>query len=161
MPLSTQILIGSLTLILSVAFHAISFDRIAQRTDRIKQMAMRFFGRFWGAATLTIVVGFCFFILFIEMLAWSLLYLTLNIQDVPDLETALYFSISTFTTVGYGDVFLGKEWRVLSAIEAINGFLLFGWTTAFIFDIVLKVSRKEEQIKDKMDEIAEENSHEI
>lgn len=42
----------------------------------------------------------------------------------------------TFTTLGYGDIVLGPEWRLLSGIEAINGIVLFGWSTAFLFAIV-------------------------
>ena len=51
---------------------------------------------------------------------------------IPDLETALYFSTASFTTIGYGDVVLGPDWRLIGAIEGANGLLLFGWSTAFL-----------------------------
>ena len=52
-------------------------------------------------------------------------------------ERAVYFSIVTFTTLGYGDITLPyEEWRILSGVEALNGILLFGWTTAFLFAVV-------------------------
>jgi voltage-gated potassium channel len=51
---------------------------------------------------------------------------------IPDLETALYFSTASFTTIGYGDIVLGPDWRLISAIEGANGLLLFGWSTAFL-----------------------------
>jgi len=51
---------------------------------------------------------------------------------LPDLETALYFSTVSFTTVGYGDVVLPPQWRLVGAIESANGLLLFGWSTAFL-----------------------------
>jgi len=49
------------------------------------------------------------------------------------LEPALYFSLVAFTTVGFGDLVLEPSWRVLSAIEAANGVMMFGWTTALVF----------------------------
>lgn len=52
------------------------------------------------------------------------------------LEQALYFSTSTYTTVGYGDVTLPHAWRVLGAIEAANGVILLGWSTAFFVSVV-------------------------
>ena len=55
---------------------------------------------------------------------------------LPDFETALYFSTVTFTTVGYGDVVLGKEWRLIASFEAINGWIIFGWTTALIMAFI-------------------------
>lgn len=59
---------------------------------------------------------------------------------LPDLETALYFSISSFTTVGYGDIILAPHWRIIGAIESANGLLLFGWSTAFLTTTTAKLS---------------------
>lgn len=58
-------------------------------------------------------------------------------------EAALYFSTSTFTTVGYGDVVLDERWRVLSAIQSANGFLLLGWSTAFLISVVARLRAAE------------------
>lgn len=60
----------------------------------------------------------------------------MTLLNLPD---ALYFSTVTFTTVGFGDIVLAPSIRMLSAIEAANGFLLFGWTTAFIFELISKI----------------------
>ena len=66
----------------------------------------------------------------IEVWAYAALYRVLG--AIGDLEAALYFSTVTFTTLGYGDVVLDKRWRLISAVEAANGLLLFGWSTAFL-----------------------------
>lgn len=69
-----------------------------------------------------------------EVLLWALFYrYNPKITTLPDLETALYFSMVTFTSVGYGDVVLTGPWRVLASIQAANGVIIFGWTTALIF----------------------------
>lgn len=54
-------------------------------------------------------------------------------------EEALYFSTSTYTTVGYGDVVLPKGWRLLGAIEGANGIILLGWSTAFFVAVVRRI----------------------
>ncbi|WP_421996570.1 potassium channel family protein [Reyranella sp.] len=59
--------------------------------------------------------------------------------SLHDFESALYFSTTSFTTIGYGDVVLDKHWRLLSAIEGANGLLLFGWSTAFLFAVTARM----------------------
>ncbi len=51
-------------------------------------------------------------------------------------ETAFYFSATSYSTVGYGDVVLPASWRVLGAIEAVTGVLMFGWSTGVLFSVV-------------------------
>jgi voltage-gated potassium channel len=73
----------------------------------------------------------------IEILVWALAYLTLvPSSELPTVESALYFSAVTFTTLGYGDITLTAEWRLMSGFEAIDGILLMGWTTAFLFSVL-------------------------
>jgi voltage-gated potassium channel len=73
----------------------------------------------------------------VEVMVWALAYLFILPGDQMDtVEKAVYFSVVTFTTLGYGDVTLvDHEWRLLSGIEALNGILLVGWTTAFLFAV--------------------------
>jgi hypothetical protein len=54
----------------------------------------------------------------------------------PDYETSFYFSLGSYTTIGYGDVVLPQKWRLLGGIEGVSGVLLCGLSTAFIFAIV-------------------------
>ena len=53
-----------------------------------------------------------------------------------DYETSLYFSLHSYTTVGYGDVLLPQRWRLLGCIEGLTGVLLSGLSTAFIFVVL-------------------------
>ena len=73
----------------------------------------------------------------IEIFVWALAY-TLVVPDgeLQSFESAFYFSAVTFTTLGYGDITLGSDWRILSGLQAINGILLIGWTTAFLFAVL-------------------------
>jgi hypothetical protein len=76
----------------------------------------------------------------LEALIWALLYLfDPLVTALPDMETAFYFSMVTFTTLGYGDVVLSGPWRMLASIQAANGVIIFGWTTALIFFFIQKI----------------------
>ncbi|MGI9330588.1 MAG: ion channel [Gammaproteobacteria bacterium] len=73
----------------------------------------------------------------IEVLIWAFVYLSLG--AIQGMEKALYFSMVTFTTLGYGDVVLPDQWQLLSAIEATNGIIIFGWTTAIVIAVIQRV----------------------
>ena len=80
-------------------------------------------------AMITVVFGL-FAVLTVEIWLWAMFYLIIG--AFPDLATALYFSTVTFSTLGFGDVLPPERWRLLAALEAINGFLLIGWSTAYL-----------------------------
>lgn len=54
----------------------------------------------------------------------------------PDFATSFYYSATSYSTVGYGDVVPPEKWRVLGAIEAVTGILMFGWSTGVLFAVV-------------------------
>ena len=86
----------------------------------------------------------------IEIWVFVLAYLLLGVFN--DVETAAYFSTSSFTTVGFGDVLIEKDWRMLGAMESAAGFLLLGWSTAFLVSVSARLRSFEariEQLDDK------------
>ena len=66
----------------------------------------------------------------VEIWLWALVYVALG--ALPDIDSAVYFSLTTFSTIGFGDVVLPHDWRLLSALEGISGLLLIGWSTAYL-----------------------------
>lgn len=54
----------------------------------------------------------------------------------PDFATSFYYSATSYSTVGYGDVNPPENWRILGAIEAVTGILMFGWSTGVLFSVV-------------------------
>lgn len=71
----------------------------------------------------------------IEAVMWAVCYI--QVGALSNLEEALYFSIITYTTLGYGDITLQPDWRLLSSFEAASGIIMFGWSTSLV---VLMVS---------------------
>ena len=73
------------------------------------------------------------------MWIWAAAYV--GIGAIESLEPALYFSVVAFTTLGFGDITLPLEWRLLSGLTAANGLLLFGLSTAFLVEFLIKLRR--------------------
>lgn len=72
-----------------------------------------------------------------EIALWASAYIILpDTAGIITVNDALYFSFVTFTTIGYGDITLLTNWRLLSGIEGINGIILCGWSTAVLFSIL-------------------------
>ena len=69
-----------------------------------------------------------------ETTIWAIFYQTW--QLFPTFEASLYFSLTSYTTIGFGDVVLPDRWRLLGGIEGFSGILLSGLSTAFLFVIV-------------------------
>ena len=73
----------------------------------------------------------------IEVLIYGAVYLAFD--AIEELEKGIYFSAVTFTTLGYGDVVLEGNQRILSSLEAISGIIIFGWSTAIVIASVQRV----------------------
>ncbi|WP_242469708.1 potassium channel family protein [Rhabdochromatium marinum] len=74
----------------------------------------------------------------LQIYVWALVYFWLpSVTVIDTIEEATYFSAVTFTTVGYGDITLtAAQGRLLAGVEALNGVLLLGWSTALLFAVV-------------------------
>ena len=75
----------------------------------------------------------------IEMAVWAVLFVMCG--EFADFGTAYYHSAVNYTTLGYGDVLMSAKWRFLGPLEAANGMLLFGVTTAMVFAIMQHLVR--------------------
>lgn len=77
------------------------------------------------------VIALCLFLIhLIEIALFAGLYLMLGAART--IADALYFSISCYTTAGNGVEWIGRDWRLLGGAEALGGFLLIGWSTAYL-----------------------------
>ena len=95
-----------------------------ERANSRKQFALLIIGLFSGILLLHLT----------QTTLWAVFYYAQGLFS--DFETSLYFSMVSFTTIGYGDVLLPRRWRLLGVIEGFSGVLLCGLSTAFIFSVV-------------------------
>ena len=142
--LGEEIVVGLGMMVVTTMIHAgfmvIGFEAAGWRLSRFgrarKQLAK--------AVLVSALTAWMFLAIVIEAWVWALLYLFHPlITTLPDLETAFYFSMVTFTTLGYGDVVLTGNWRTLASIQAANGVIVFGWTTALLFVFIQRVYKIE------------------
>ena len=109
-------------------------------TTALRWMPRRpeFYPRFWHWTVLFIfVAGWMVLLHLLEIGAWAVLFLSKGAMS--DWPSALYFSAVTYTTTGYGDLVLPREWRLVGAVEALTGILMCGWSTGFFFAVVTRI----------------------
>ena len=127
-----QILIGSVLLLITIGIAGVSFWLMEVAIHRLrhwllrpphrpKLMAMLCLSAVWILAQMTAGVWL-----------WALTFQGLKV--FPTLEEAVYFSLVAFTTLGFGDVLLPMDWRLLSGMAAANGLLNIGIVTAFLVE---------------------------
>ena len=129
----SQLTIGSALVVVTVLVHGVSLDIIVRA---LRAIGMETLIR-WRLLSLSLLVLAVFSAHLIEIWIWAVFYFF--IEEIPTFKTALYFSTSSFTTVGYGDLTLSEEWRLLGSLESANGMILFGWSTAFIFTVIHRI----------------------
>ena len=88
----------------------------------------------WLMAVMVTTVGVLMIAHIAEVVVWSLAYRFLDVA--PPGTDVLYFAFVNYTTLGYGDVLPVERWRQLGPMTAMNGVLLFGWSTAVIFEVL-------------------------
>lgn len=74
---------------------------------------------------------------FAQMIIWAALFMLLG--EFEEVATALYYSAVNFATLGYGDIVMTERWRLLGPLEAANGILMFGVSTAVMTAAVMDV----------------------
>lgn len=131
---------GLLLSMLTVAIHATG---TAWWVSRLRLRAQRRESNLRFAVILRVLITTVLLLIslhLIEVLTWAAAYWALpGISQIDSAEEAIYFSTVTFTTLGYGDITLISPWRMLSAVQAAVGMLIFGWSTAMLFTVVQRI----------------------
>jgi len=90
---------------------------------------------FWKSVSVMMSVTLIMAVMhLIEIALWAMVYLLCG--EMATFETALYYSAQNYTALGYGDLVLSARWRILGPLEAINGLLLMGLSTAGMFAVL-------------------------
>jgi Ion channel len=125
-----QIVLGAAMIVLTTAIQvAFALKGVATLRNRLAGVAA--LKHVQLTLMLAAFVLWLFMAAIVQATAWAILYVL--VEALPSLEESLYFSIVTYSTLGYGDIVLDKQWQLLSSLEAANGLIMFGWTTAMVF----------------------------
>ena len=129
-----KLLIASCLVAITVAIHAAGLGMVLSHVLHSKERPQT---QFWPITWLFIRVAWLLLLFhLIEISVWALFFWWQ--KCMPDAESSFYFSAVTYATIGYGDLVLPKEWRLLGPIEGFTGILMFGLSTAFFFIVVSK-----------------------
>jgi hypothetical protein len=133
-----QLLVGGAVSLGNIAIHAIVMAMVVG-TARHALKWRRHRPQSWLAAVMVTTVGVLMTAHVAEVLVWSFAYGMLEVA--PPGADVLYFAFVNYTTLGYGDVVPVERWRLLGPMAAMNGVLLFGWSTAVIFEVLRQAMR--------------------
>jgi len=137
-----ELALATVMVSLTVAIHAsglYALSRLLRLEERdearehIHPMSRRGF-----AATIIVILGL-FILHGVEIWLYALVYLVIG--SVDGLREAVYFSTITYGAIGYSDAAMAERWRLVSAIEGINGIILIGWSTAFFVTLIARMRR--------------------
>jgi hypothetical protein len=123
---------------LTVVIHVLSLGLINERFVRLlsniagRRYPMLAFAEVMGTTTLLATTLHA-----LEAGIWAASYRFLG--ALPDVKSAMLYSLNAITSYGHESLTLASHWQLLGAIEALNGCLLFGLTTAFLFGMIQKV----------------------
>lgn len=129
--------VGIATTVCTIFIHALALTAIVHFVRRERRLGHAGV-RFWK--DVPIVAGATLLALaahLIEMAAWALVFLRCG--EFRDFAAAFYSSAENYTTLGYGDVVMSVSWRLLGPLEAADGMLMFGVTTAMIFTVIQRL----------------------
>ena len=128
-----QLLVGGVVSLGNIAVHAIVMTLVVTVVRRVGSWERRN-ASLWLASVMVATVGVLLMAHVAEVIVWSVTYLILD--AAPSEADVLYFAFVNYTTLGYGDIVPVERWRLIGPITAMNGILLFGWSTAVIFEVL-------------------------
>lgn len=132
-----QILVALTLTAITVLIHAIGTTMALRRMTRHIHTGSGQ-GTLEAITPIVVLVGSLLILSVVEILVWATWFVLKG--DLPDFETAAYFSFTSYTTVGYGDVVLQPGSRLLGPIEAAVGVLMFGWSTSVLVAAIGRVA---------------------
>ncbi|WP_108462405.1 potassium channel family protein [Devosia naphthalenivorans] len=130
MPASIYALaVGSMLIGLTVLVHVLGLISITKAATALGKR-FRLSGQSHRVGVMVGIVISLFAVATLEIWIWAFCYLMLGVG--PDFDSTLYLSTITYSTVGYGDIVPTHSWRLLAALEGVTGFLMIGWSTAYL-----------------------------
>ena len=95
---------------------------------------------FWSKfAIVALIILFLLVAHLIEIALWAAVFMICG--EFHEFGLAYYHSAVNYTTLGYGDLIMSPKWRLLGPLEAANGIMMFGVSTAMIFTLILRLTQ--------------------
>ena len=134
-----QLLVGGLVSVINIAIHSLIMATVvgvAQRASEKKLLHPSLF----LAAVMIPIVSILMAAHTIEVMVWASAYAL--VDAAPEDVQLVYFAFVNYATLGYGDIVPVDRWKLLGPITAMNGALMFGWSTAVMFEVLRKTMER-------------------
>jgi hypothetical protein len=131
-----QFLVGSIVTVINIMIHAL-VTVAAVGIARSVGLRHTVWPRFHLMAVMVVTAAALVIAHTLEVFVWALAYAITG--AVPDGSDLLYFAFVNYTTLGYGDITPVQAWRLTGPMTAMNGILMFGWSTAVLFEVLRKM----------------------
>jgi MFS superfamily sulfate permease-like transporter len=123
---------------LNVVIHVFCLGLFTEKVERaVTMLTDRRRFRTIFALVMSVAVTFATILHGIEAAIWAVAYWFIG--AMPDGRSAMLYSLSAMTSYGHANLFLESQWQLMGALEALNGMLLFGLSTAFLFAMIQRV----------------------
>jgi len=133
------LLLALLTTLITIGVHAVALGAIVQFIRREYQFRRAGAGFWTDVAIMACVTLLALIAHLVEIAIWAVLYDACG--EFTGLAPAFYHSAMNYTSLGYGDVVMSASWRLFGPLEAADGLLMFGVTTAVIFAVIQRLFR--------------------
>jgi hypothetical protein len=129
-----KLLIGSAMIVLNLGIQVWSVTMVINFFKKRYDANTKPFQSGKETRLLSIILSFLFLGHILQFTTWALLFMAIG--EFQDFETAFYHSTVNFTSLGYGDIVMTEPWRLLGALEAANGVLMFGLTAGLVLTVM-------------------------
>jgi Ion channel len=138
-PILIPLAVGVITLACTILVHALPLGATVLIVRRERRLGFEGLGFWREFGIVALIILFALAGHLIEIALWAVLFLVCG--EFHEFGTAYYHSAVNYTSLGYGDVIMSPRWRLLGPLEAADGILLFGVSTAMIFGVILRLTQ--------------------
>jgi hypothetical protein len=129
--------VGASAVLCTILIHALAVGATVNFFRHEKRLGRAGAGFWIDLAIVVLAISFAFVAHLIEIALWAVLFVICD--EFQEFGIAYYHSAVNYTTLGYGDVIMTPSWKLLGLLEAANGALMFGVSTAMIFTVILRL----------------------
>jgi hypothetical protein len=135
--ISRPLALGSVAVLCTIIIHALAIGAIVNLFRYERKRGRIGTGLLVDLPIVMLTIAFAFVAHLIEIALWALLFVICG--EFKDFAAAYYHSAVNYSTLGYGDVIMSPSWKLLGPLEAADGSLMFGVSTAMIFAVIQRL----------------------
>ena len=131
------LMVGACVVLCTIFIHALAVSATISFVRYEKKLGLAGANSWMDVAIVALAMSIALLAHMVEIALWAVLFIIC--REFPDFGTAYYHSAVNYTTLGYGDLIMTPSWKLLGPLEAADGMLMFGVSTAIIFALIQRL----------------------